>query len=134
MLKSKTKASLTEGPILTRMLLFVFPLILTGVLQVMYNMADNIVVGQFSGDPDALAAVGSTASLTTLIINFLIGIASGAGVVIAQGEERRAQKAQRQQHHAHRDDQLPPVQALKLCLESFFHALAPFSAPRSSNL
>jgi len=84
MLKSKTKASLTEGPILTRMLLFVFPLILTGVLQVMYNMADNIVVGQFSGDPDALAAVGSTASLTTLIINFLIGIASGAGVVIAQ--------------------------------------------------
>lgn len=84
MLKARSKASLTEGPIFTRLLLFVIPLVLTGVLQVMYNMADNIVVGRFSGDYDALGAVGSTASFTTLIINFLISVSSGAGVVIAQ--------------------------------------------------
>jgi putative MATE family efflux protein len=47
-------------------------------------MADNIVVGKFSGDENALGAVGSTASVTTLMINLLISIASGAGVVIAQ--------------------------------------------------
>ena len=84
MLKSKIRPSFTDGPIFTRMLLFVIPLMLTGVLQQLYNMADNIVVGQFSGDPDALAAVGSTSSLTALIINFLLGIGAGSSVVIAQ--------------------------------------------------
>lgn len=84
MLKTKGKSSLTEGPIFARMLAFAIPMILTGVLQVMYNMADNIVVGQFSGDPNALGAVGSTSSLTALITNIMISISSGAGVVIAQ--------------------------------------------------
>ena len=84
MLKAKNRSSLTEGPIFTRMLMFAVPLILTGVLQVMYNMADNIVVGRFSGDPNALGAVGSTSSLTTLIVNVMISLSAGAGVVIAQ--------------------------------------------------
>ncbi len=84
MLKTKKMVSLTEGPIFTRLLLFVVPLVLSGVLQVMYNMADNIVVGRFSGDYDALGAVGSTASFTTLITNFMISISSGAGVIVAQ--------------------------------------------------
>ncbi len=55
----------------------------SGLLQVMYNMADNIIVGSFSGDNLALAAVGSTGTLTTLIVNFLMGFATGSGVVIA---------------------------------------------------
>lgn len=84
MLKTKLKKDLTQGPIFTGLLAFVVPIILTGILQVMYNMADNIVVGQFSGDPDALASVGSTAALTTFFINFFLGISAGAGVVIAQ--------------------------------------------------
>lgn len=84
MAKIKTKQSLTEGPIFTRLLLFVLPIILTGVLQVMYNMADNIVVGRYSGDPNALGAVGSTSSLTVLIVNIMLNISAGAGVVIAQ--------------------------------------------------
>lgn len=84
MLRVKDKGSLTDGPIFVRMILFVIPIILTGVLQVMYNMADNIVVGQFSGDPDALGAVGSTSSLTVLVTNVMISLSSGAGVVIAQ--------------------------------------------------
>ena len=66
------------------MIQFVIPIILTGMLQIFYNMADNIVVGQFSGDELALAAVGSTSSLSNLIVNLLMGIAGGAGVVIAQ--------------------------------------------------
>lgn len=56
----------------------------TGILQILYNMADNIVVGKFSGDDNALAAVGCTASLTTLIVNLLLGVAAGTGVVAAQ--------------------------------------------------
>lgn len=84
MVKAKNKANLTEGPIFSRLLLFVVPIILAGVLQVMYNMADNIVVGRFSGDPNALGAVGSSASLTVMIVNIMLNLSGGAGVVIAQ--------------------------------------------------
>lgn len=97
----KTKTSLAEGPIFVRMILFTLPIILTGLLQVMYNMADNIVVGRFSGDELALAAVGSTSSLTTLIVNFLSGLATGAGVVIAQAYGARdTQRTSRSIHTA----------------------------------
>ncbi len=84
MIAIKSKASLTEGPIFTRMILYSLPIMLTGIFQLLYNIADNIIVGQFSGNPLALAAVGSTSSLGNLIINLLMGIAGGAGVVIAQ--------------------------------------------------
>ena len=80
----KARGNLTEGPIFTKMLMFAIPIILTGVLQTMYSMADNIVVGKFSADPDALGAVGSTTPLTTLIINFMLGISTGASVIVAQ--------------------------------------------------
>ena len=69
----KIKKNFAEGPIFGRMVLFALPIILTGLLQLCYNMADNIVVGQFSGDEFALAAVGATGSLITLIINLFIG-------------------------------------------------------------
>ena len=81
---TKTKRDLTEGPLFVPIFTFVVPIILTGMLQILYNMADNIVVGRFSGDDLALAAVGSTSSLSNLIINLLMGIAGGAAVVIAQ--------------------------------------------------
>ena len=80
---TKKKKDFTSGPLFLPMLCFVLPIMLTGILQVFYNMADNIVVGQFSGDPDALAAVGSTSSLTNLIINALMGLAAGSGIVIS---------------------------------------------------
>lgn len=80
----KTKLDLTNGPLFLPMLSFVIPIMVTGILQVLYNMADNIVVGRFSGDPYALGAVGSTASVTNLVLNFILGIASGTGVVVAQ--------------------------------------------------
>ncbi len=81
---AKSKRDLTEGPLFGPIFLFVLPIILTGMLQILYNMADNIVVGRFSGDELALAAVGSTSSLSNLIINLLMGIAGGSGVVVAQ--------------------------------------------------
>lgn len=80
----KTNSKITEGPIFKNLFLFTVPIILTGLLQVLYNMADNIVVGKFSGDPLALAAVGSTTALTALFVNSLLNIATGSGVIIAQ--------------------------------------------------
>ncbi len=80
----KTNKSLTEGPIFFKITLFALPIMFTGILQVLYAMADNIVVGRYSGDELALAAVGSTSALTHLIVNLLIGISVGTGVVVAQ--------------------------------------------------
>lgn len=80
----KKQRDFTTGPIFFPTLFFTIPIILSGLLQIFYNMADQVVVGQFSGDPNALAAVGSTSSITTLLANFAIGISIGAGVVVAQ--------------------------------------------------
>ena len=80
---TKKKKDFTHGPLFLPMMTFVLPIMLTGILQVLYNMADNMVVGQFSGDPNALAAVGSTSSLTNLIINVMMGLGAGSGIVVS---------------------------------------------------
>ncbi|MBQ7386838.1 MAG: MATE family efflux transporter [Clostridia bacterium] len=81
---SSRKQNFTEGPLFVKIILFAVPIMLTSVLQTFYNMADNIVVGRFSGDPLALAAVGSVSSLFALIVNLIVGISAGTGVVVAQ--------------------------------------------------
>lgn len=64
-------------------LLFSLPLIATGILQLLFNAADLVVVGQFSG-PESIAAVGNTGALINLIISLFQGLAVGAGVNVAQ--------------------------------------------------
>ena len=84
MVKTKRKVDFTEGPLFWRVIQFMIPIILTTMLQTLSDTADKIVVGQFSGDPNALGAIGSTTFISGLILNFLIGIGAGAGVVVAQ--------------------------------------------------
>ena len=79
----KYTMDLCEGPILKKLLLFALPLIASSVLQLCFNAADIIVVGQFAGD-DALAAVGSTSSLINLLINVFMGLSVGANVLVAR--------------------------------------------------
>ena len=78
------KRPLTEGSIFGRMILFALPIMLTGILQILYTMADNIIVGQFSGDTNALGSVGSTSTLNSLILTLMLGISVGTSVVVAQ--------------------------------------------------
>lgn len=75
--------SLLEGSLFRKILLFAFPLMLTNILQLMYNAADMMVVGQWSG-PEALAAVSSTGSVTALMVNFFCGLAVGANVILSR--------------------------------------------------
>ncbi len=72
-----------NGPVLKNIIIYTIPIILTGILQLLFNAADLIVVGFFSGS-DSVAAVGATASLTNLIVNLFIGLSVGAGVIVAQ--------------------------------------------------
>ena len=62
---------------------FAIPLAISGILQLLFNAADIIVVGQFVG-PSALAAVGSTSALINLIVNLFIGLSVGTNVLVAQ--------------------------------------------------
>lgn len=74
---------MTNGSLLKQIISFSLPLMLTGILQLLFNAADIVVVGQFRGK-EALAAVGSTGALINLIINVFIGLSVGASVVVAQ--------------------------------------------------
>ena len=81
--KKKYEIDMCNGPILKKMLLFAFPLMLSSILQLLFNAADIVVVGRFAGD-DSLAAVGSTSSLINLLTNLFIGLSVGANVLVAR--------------------------------------------------
>ncbi len=72
-----------HGPLLSRLLMYALPLVLSGVLQLLFNAADIVVVGRFSGN-HALAAVGSTSALINLLVNLFIGVSVGANVLVAR--------------------------------------------------
>lgn len=79
----KYEIDMCNGPLLGKILLFYFPLMLSGILQLLFNAADIVVVGRFAGN-EALAAVGSTSSLTNLLVNIFIGLSVGANVLVAR--------------------------------------------------
>ena len=81
--KVRNEIDMTQGPILPKIVAFTGPLILTGILQLLYNAADVIVVGNYAGH-EALAAVSSTGSLINLLVNVFMGMSGGASVVIAR--------------------------------------------------
>lgn len=79
------KKDYTEGPMLGRIILFMLPVMLTGVIQLLYNATDIIVVGNFAPNADAaVAAVGACGALINLIVNLFLGLSVGAGVLVAQ--------------------------------------------------
>lgn len=75
--------NMAEGSLLKKTFLFAFPLILTNLLQFLYNAADIIVVGNFAGK-EALAAVGSTTALINLIVNVFINLPVGTSVLMSK--------------------------------------------------
>ena len=78
----QTQINMTEGAITSKLIAFSVPLILSSVLQLLFNAADVIVVGRFAGD-NSLAAVGSTSSLINLLVNLFQGLSIGTNVVAA---------------------------------------------------
>ena len=72
-----------NGPIFKNAIIYTIPIILTGLLQLLFNAADLMVVGWFSGS-NSVGAVGATGSMTNLLINLFMGMSSGVSVVTAK--------------------------------------------------
>lgn len=81
--KNKYEIDMCNGTIMDKLISFSLPLMLSGILQLMFNAVDIIVVGRFSGS-QALAAVGSTSALINVFTNLFIGISLGANVLTAR--------------------------------------------------
>ena len=80
---ASAKVNATEGKLLSQIISFTIPLILTNVLQQLYNIIDHMIAGNFAGEI-TLAAIGATGHLTSLFINLAIGISVGVSAVVAQ--------------------------------------------------
>lgn len=81
--KNKYEIDMCNGSIMDKLISFSLPLMLSGILQLMFNAVDIVVVGRFSGS-EALAAVGSTTALINVFTNLFIGISLGANVLAAR--------------------------------------------------
>lgn len=82
-MKNSQRINMTEGSMVRNLCLFSLPMIASNLLQMLFNAADTIVVGRFSGQ-QALAAVGATSSLCFMLIAFFNGLSIGANVVVAK--------------------------------------------------
>ena len=82
-MKKRYEINMTKGPLLPELLQFILPLMLSSMLQIAFNAADLIVVGRF-GRPHSMAAVGANGAMINLIINVLMGLATGGGVLCAR--------------------------------------------------
>lgn len=80
---NRYQIDMINGPLFSKILIFAFPLMLSSMLQLLFNAADVIVVGRFAGE-SSLAAVGSTGSLTNMFVNLFIGFSVGTNVLTAQ--------------------------------------------------
>ena len=80
---SKSQVNMCEGPITRQLLTFAIPVLLTTICQALFNTAVLIVVGKFSGNSNALAAVGATRSVTVLLTILFNGLSLGAGICVS---------------------------------------------------
>lgn len=78
----KQGTNMIEGALLPNIIRYTIPIVLTSVLQLLFNAADLVIVGRFCGSL-SVAAVGATTSLTNLLVNFFVGFSVGAGVAVA---------------------------------------------------
>ncbi|MCR5720854.1 MAG: MATE family efflux transporter [Lachnospiraceae bacterium] len=81
--KKKYSMNMCEGPLFSKIWIFTIPLILSGLLQLLFNAVDMIVAGRYVGK-EALAAIGSTSSLINLLTNVFIGLSTAANVLVAR--------------------------------------------------
>lgn len=80
---SRRNVDITSGNLFYGILMFTLPVILTNILQTLYNAADMIIVGRYAGDI-CLAAVGATGSVTNLIVGLFVGMGAGVSAIVSR--------------------------------------------------
>ena len=110
--KNKYEIDMCNGTIMDKLISFALPLMVSSILQLLFNAVDIIVVGRFTGS-QALAAVGSTTALINMFVNLFIGVSLGANVLSARfyaagKEDIRAENARLRQHDMRRITRLTP--------------------------
>ncbi len=98
-MKSDIK-DLTEGSLWSGILFFSIPLILSNLLQILFNMSDIAVIGRFAG-PAALGSVGSTTTLVMMFTGFLMGMGGGVNVLTARFSDRTIRRRSEAQSTPH---------------------------------
>ncbi|HHV41674.1 MAG TPA: MATE family efflux transporter [Clostridiaceae bacterium] len=83
MLSRDRDMDMCSGPLFSKILIFALPIMAMNILQLLFNAADMVVVGRYSGS-EALAAVGATGSLINLIVTLFMGLSVGTSVIVAQ--------------------------------------------------
>lgn len=96
---SKYNIDMCHGPLFSKIVLFSIPLFLTGLLQLLFHLADMVVLGQFSTTKNAFAAVTATGTITGLFVNVFMGLSVGANVIIARYYGARDSKLTRRATH-----------------------------------
>lgn len=88
---SSSKMDMLHGPIWNKIIQYAIPVAATGILEQLFNASDLAIVGNFTGDAKtvAVAAVGANSPIVGLLLNFFIGIALGANVIIATAIEKK---------------------------------------------
>ena len=90
--------SMLQGPLFWNIVTYTIPIILTSLLQLLFNAADLVVVGRFCGSV-SVAAVGATGAITNLVVNLFIGLSIGAGVCMAHAMGSRDETAMHRTVH-----------------------------------
>lgn len=94
----KHQQSMLQGPLFSSIIAYTIPIILTSLLQLLFNAADLVIVGRFCGS-QSVAAVGATGSITNLVVNLFVGLSVGAGVTMAHAIGRRDNDAMHRTVH-----------------------------------
>lgn len=117
--KNKYEIDMCNGSIMDKLISFSMPLMLSGILQLMFNAVDIVVVGRFSGS-ESLAAVGSTTALINVFVNLFIGISLGANVLAARFFA--AQKEKEMSETVHTSITLALISGIVMAVAGFLFA------------
>lgn len=116
----KNQIDMINGPLFGKIILFTIPIILSSMIQLLFNAADIIVIGQFEGEL-AVSAVGCTGSLVNLCVNLFIGLSTGVGVTVAHNIGAGDKENLRKTVHT--------AIAISICAGIFLAIVGPFIAP-----
>ena len=98
MFARRREIDMCNGPLVQGLVIYTIPVIVTGILQLLYNAIDMVIVGRYVGS-QSLAAVGATTIVLKLFTNFMIALSVGLNVVIAQHCGAKEEKAANEALH-----------------------------------